>query len=141
MKHNLDNIFDVTPVETKQTDCSQIHTEPNNDSDVSNADFNAARYNIYELLNYGQDALINALDLAKQKEEPRAYEVVGGLLKQLSDMNTQLLDLSEKRNKLSSKKDTDKTTTITTNNAIFVGSTNELNKLLKQHNEVNDASR
>ena len=70
-----------------------------------------------------------ASQLAKQKEEPRAYEVVGGLLKQLADMNTQLLDLSDKKKKLTTSTQPEPVKTV--NNAIFVGSTNELNKMIK----------
>ena len=74
---------------------------------------------------------MHALDVAKASENPRAFEVVGGLMKQLADINHQLLDLSEKRQKMSAPKKNDPAgNQITNNNAFFVGSTTELNKML-----------
>jgi uncharacterized glyoxalase superfamily metalloenzyme YdcJ len=69
--------------------------------------------------------------VAKQSEHPRAFEVVGTLMKQLADINHQLMDLSEKRQKMKNAMKEPETTTNVTNNAIFVGSTAELNKMLK----------
>ena len=81
-------------------------------------DYQKSRSNLYSLLSQGQDALNYALDVAKQS----------------ADINYQLLDISEKKQKLSSKKSEDNTNVITNNNAIFVGSTTELTKILKQIN-------
>ena len=97
-------------------------------------DYQKSRSNLYSLLSQGQDALNYALDVAKQSENSRSFEVVGNIIKQLADINYQLLDISEKKQKLSSKKSEDNTNLITNNNAIFVGSTTELTKILKQIN-------
>ncbi len=97
-------------------------------------DYQKSRTNLYSLLSQGQDALNYALDVAKQSENSRSFEVVGNIIKQLADINYQLLDISEKKQKLSSKKSEDNTNVITNNNAIFVGSTTELTKILKQIN-------
>ncbi len=97
-------------------------------------DYQKSRTNFYSLLSQGQDALNYALDVAKQSENSRSFEVVGNIIKQLADINYQLLDISEKKQKLSSKKSEDNTNVITNNNAIFVGSTTELTKILKQIN-------
>ncbi len=97
-------------------------------------DYQKSRSNLYSLLSQGQDALNYALDVAKQSENSRSFEVVGNIIKQLADINYQLLDISEKKQKLSSKKSEDNTNVITNNNAIFVGSTTELTKILKQIN-------
>ena len=97
-------------------------------------DYQKSRTNLYSLLSQGQDALNYALDVAKQSENSRSFEVVGNIIKQLADINYQLLDISEKKQKLSSKKSEDNTNVITNNNAIFVGSTSELTKILKQIN-------
>ena len=97
-------------------------------------DYQKSRNNLYSLLSQGQDALNYALDVAKQSENSRSFEVVGNIIKQLADINYQLLDISEKKQKLSSKKSEDNTNVITNNNAIFVGSTTELTKILKQIN-------
>ena len=98
-------------------------------------DYQSARSNLYSILQQGEEALLHALEVAKAKEEPRAFEVVGGLLKNLSDINTQLLDLAEKKQKILEKERKELPTqnpTSVTNNAIFVGSTDELNKMINQ---------
>ena len=93
-------------------------------------DYEKSRTNLHTLLAQGQDALYHALEVAKQSEHPRAFEVVGNLVKQLADVNHQLLDLSDKRQKLTVSNKESPTQKIT-NNAFFVGSTAELNKMLK----------
>ena len=93
-------------------------------------DYDTTRENLRELLITGQNALYHALEVAKQSEHPRAFEVVGNLMKQLADVNQQLLDIHQQKQKLDAPKKGaggDKVT----NNAIFVGSTAELNKLIK----------
>ena len=95
-------------------------------------DYDKARQNIHDLLSKGHEALAHALDVAKQSEHPRAFEVVGNLVKQLTDANQQLLDLHQQKAKLDAPKDGDKKVT---NNAIFVGSTAELNKMIKKMNK------
>ena len=70
-----------------------------------------------------------ALSVAQQSEHPRAIEVVGNLMKQLADINQQLLDLHQQKVKLDATKKASKTE-VTNNNAIFVGSTAELSKML-----------
>lgn len=92
-------------------------------------DYDTARDNLRELLITGQNALYSALEVAKQSEHPRAFEVVGNLMKQLADVNQQLMDVHQQKAKLDAPKKGagDKVT----NNAIFVGSTAELNKLIK----------
>jgi len=92
-------------------------------------DYDTARENLRELLITGQNALYQALEVAKQSEHPRAFEVVGNLMKQLADVNQQLMDLHKQKQQLDApKKGADKVT----NNAIFVGSTAELNKLINK---------
>jgi hypothetical protein len=92
-------------------------------------DYDTSRENLRELLIIGQNALNHALEVAKQSEHPRAFEVVGNLMKQLADVNQQLMDLHQQKKKLDIplKGENAKVT----NNAIFVGSTAELNKLIK----------
>jgi hypothetical protein len=94
-------------------------------------DFEQSRKNLNLLLMQGEDALMGALEVAKASEHPRAFEVVGNLMKQLADVNQQLLDLHKQKQQIenateggSGKKG------VTNNNAIFVGSTTELNKLI-----------
>jgi hypothetical protein len=93
-------------------------------------DYEISRNNLRLLLQQGQEALQKSLDVAMQSEHPRAFEVVGNLMKQLADVNQQLLDLHQQKQKLDAPKDASKKE-VTNNNAIFVGSTAELNKLIK----------
>jgi hypothetical protein len=93
-------------------------------------DYEISRNNLRLLLQQGQEALQKSLDVAMQSEHPRAFEVVGNLMKQLADVNQQLLDLHQQKQKLEAPKDASKKE-VTNNNAIFVGSTAELNKLIK----------
>lgn len=131
---SLNDVFNV-----KDESCNDITPIIKADICVSEQDtqieydYQSSRSNLYSLLQQGEDALQHALDVAKAKEEPRAFEVVGGLLKQLADINTQLLDIAEKKQKLLEKeKKEDSRPSNVTNNAIFVGSTDELNKMLNK---------
>jgi hypothetical protein len=92
-------------------------------------DFDITRNNLRILLQQGQEALQKSLDVAMQSEHPRAFEVVGNLMKQLADINQQLLDLHSQKQKLDEPSKAEKAKQVT-NNAIFVGSTAELNKLI-----------
>lgn len=105
-------------------------------SENADIDYEASRSNLHNLLMQGQTALQHALDVAQQSEHPRAFEVVGTLIKQLADVNEQLLSLSERRVKLKNstpqkQEDSKQQANSITNNAIFVGSTAELSKVLK----------
>lgn len=94
-------------------------------------DYDKTRENLHDLLIKGKDALETALAVAKQSEHPRAFEVVGNLMKQLADINQQLMDVHQQKKKLEEPgKDSSKQ--VTNNNAIFVGSTNELSKMIKK---------
>jgi uncharacterized protein with gpF-like domain len=94
-------------------------------------DFDTSRTNLRILLQQGQEALQKSLDVAMQSEHPRAFEVVGNLMKQLADVNQQLMDLHQQKQKLDEPSKAEKAKQVTNNNAIFVGSTAELNKLIK----------
>lgn len=107
----------------------EIISEPN--SKIED-DYDHARNNLRELLLNGQSALKTALSVAQQSEHPRAIEVVGNLMKQLADINQQLLDLHQQKQKLDAPKEAAKKVT---NNAIFVGSTAELTKMIKNMNK------
>jgi hypothetical protein len=94
-------------------------------------DYEVSRNNLRVILQQGQEALNKALEVAQQSEHPRAFEVVGNLMKQLADINQQLLDLHQQKQKLDEPSKAEKAKQVTNNNAIFVGSTAELNKLIK----------
>jgi hypothetical protein len=95
------------------------------------SDYDTTRNNLRVLLQQGQEALQKSLDVAMQSEHPRAFEVVGNLMKQLAEVNQQLMDLHQQKQKLDEPSKAEKAKQVTNNNAIFVGSTAELNKLIK----------
>jgi hypothetical protein len=141
MTKHLDDIFNVQAVDVTPRNEETINTpaivQPAVSSEQQSLedDYSNTRGNLYALLQHGQDALTHALEVAKQSEHPRAFEVVGNLVKQLADVNHQLLDLTEKKQKISGSKSKESPAAIggpsvTNNNAFFVGSTAELNKLV-----------
>jgi predicted transcriptional regulator len=91
-------------------------------------DFETGRENLYKLLDKGNEAIDGILALAKEGEHPRAYEVAGQLIKTVSEVSQNLLDLQEKLKRI---KDVPNTAPKNVTNALFVGSTTELQKLLK----------
>lgn len=129
---NLSNIFDVSPIGEKANEIVEVKDVSSSTDKISD-DYDNTRDNLYELLNKGKDALEHALVVAQNSEHPRAFEVVGNLMKQLSDINHQLVDLHAKRADLENKslKENDSGTKNITNNAIFVGSTSELSKMIE----------
>jgi hypothetical protein len=92
-------------------------------------DFNSARKNIHSLINTGMDAMEGIVKVATESDSPRAYEVLTNMMKTLSEMNKDLIDIHDKLTDAESKKITIKNTT---NNSIYVGSTSELQNLINQ---------
>lgn len=125
---SLSKVFDVEPIPKTEVviENNIVLEEPKEKIEV---DYEITRNNLRTLLQQGQEALTNALEVAKQSEHPRAFEVVGNLMKQLADINQQLLDLHQQKQKLDEPSKSEKAKQVT-NNAIFVGSTSELNKLI-----------
>ena len=136
---NLSKVFGVEPIREGEVITSGgdvILPETKGVEENVDKDYDTARNNLYSLLNQGQDALFHALEIAKQSEHPRAFEVVGNLMKQLADTNEQLLALSERKVKLDAPKQQEgQPNKQVTNNAIFVGSTSELSKMLNKMNK------
>ena len=127
---NLSDVFNMTPVDKVTTDL--VITEDGeiieNQEQKVESDYDRTRNNLHSLLAQGQVALNHAITVAKQSEHPRAFEVVGNLMKQIADINTQLMDLHQQKQKLDAPAKGE--SKVTNNNAIFVGSTSELNKLI-----------
>ena len=92
-------------------------------------DYEYARGNMYSIIEKGQEALNGILELAQETESPRAYEVVGQLIKNVSDSTEKLIELQKKLKDIEEVKHSIGPTSVT--NAIFVGSTTELSKILK----------
>jgi hypothetical protein len=96
-------------------------------------DYEYTRGNLYSLIEKGQEAINSILELAQETDQPRAYEVAGQLIKNVADATDKLLDLQKKL------KDIDETKTkgsTTVNNALYVGSTSDLLKLIKQSKQT-----
>jgi len=97
-------------------------------------DYEYTRGNLYSLIEKGQEAINGILELAQETDAPRAYEVAGQLIKSVSDATDKLMDLQKKLKDIEEDKSSKGPTNVT-NNALFIGSTAELNKLLKQQKE------
>ena len=100
----------------------------NGESIDMDSDYKYSRENFYNLIERGQDAISGILDIAKEGEHPRAYEVVGQLIKNVAEVTEKLTDLQEKMKKL---KEVPEMRPKNVTNALFVGSTKELQKMLK----------
>ena len=94
-------------------------------------DYEYTRGNLYSIIEKGQEAINGILELAQESEMPRAYEVAGQLIKSVSDATDKLMDLQKKLKDVNEEKESKGPTTV--NNALFVGSTAELSKLLKSN--------
>jgi hypothetical protein len=136
MKSNdtLSDVFDV-PVMSETVseliDASTGEVITPISTDILGDDFTHTRDNLRELLATGQKALEQALLVAQASEHPRAFEVVGNLMKQMADINQQLLDLHNQKQKIEAPSKKDSGLSKTVNNNLFVGTTADLNKLIK----------
>jgi hypothetical protein len=134
---SLSKIFDIEPMKEQEVEVLPATGEPKHTSAKIEDDYDHARDNLRELLTQGKSALETALTVAKQSEHPRAFEVVGGLMKQLADINQQLMDVHQQKKKLEEPVKGVASKEVTNNNAIFVGSTSDLNKMLSNMNKGN----
>ena len=134
MKNNLDDAFNITPteVEVDQTEVKEpvgIQKPDRLTKDDIEKDYEYTRGNLYSIIEKGQEAINGILELAQDSEMPRAYEVAGQLIKSVSDATDKLMDLQKKVKDVN--EDSPQKGPNTVNNALFVGSTAELAKLLK----------
>jgi predicted house-cleaning noncanonical NTP pyrophosphatase (MazG superfamily) len=135
-----DNIsIDCELVESNKDNISDIEkVENNNFASVNNdikKDYEYTRGNLYSLIEKGQEAINGILELAQESEMPRAYEVAGQLIKNVADATDKLMELQKKLKDIEEDKQKGPTTV---NNALFVGSTSELAKFLKQQTQNED---
>lgn len=134
MKNNLDDAFNITPteVEVDQTEVKEpvgIQKPDRLTKGDIEKDYEYTRGNLYSIIEKGQEAINGILELAQDSEMPRAYEVAGQLIKSVSDATDKLMDLQKKVKDVN--EDAPQKGPNTVNNALFVGSTAELAKLLK----------
>lgn len=131
---NLSEIFDIEPIVPKveeiKTEIVEVEQESASDLTV---DLNLARTNIKSLLNKGDTAIDNLLKVAEASEHPRAYEVAATFIKTLADLNKDLIDIQKKKKDLTGEKPAD--SSINIDKAVFVGSTTDLIKNLKNKKE------
>lgn len=129
---SLNEIFHVESElvdEKKPSLRREIHeSKTKNDDDITK-DYKYARENLYDVIERGTEALDYLLEVAKASEHPRAFEVVGSLTKTLVDANKDLLDIQKKVKDLQKEDEIPQNVT----NALFVGSTTELQKMLKKN--------
>lgn len=99
-------------------------------------DYKYSRGNIYSIIEKGQEAINGALEMAQETESPRAYEVTGQLIKNVADATEKLLELQKKLKDIEEIKDKKGPSNVT--NALFIGSTAELTKFIKQQKSQGD---
>ena len=125
--NDLNNTFDVEAEIVKPEPEKKELKKPSESEDVTK-DYEYTRGNLYSIIEKGQEALDCALELAQDGGQPRQYEVVGQLIKNVADATDKLIDLQKKLKGLDAD---EKSPTNVTNNAMFFGSTAELSKMLK----------
>ena len=135
---NMEKIFDVTPIEPVQTEKSLVPVENN---PVDRLDlkqdlvdsYEQTKSNLQDLIDSGKDAMDELRQIASAGQHPRAFEVYATLLKNMVDANKELLNVQKQMREMDGKKKNEGETRI--DKAIFVGSTAELAKLLKQQTQ------
>ena len=116
IESNIEVSKDIKPVKSSSDDIEK--------------DYDYTRANLYSLIEKGQESLNGIMELAGESASPRAYEVAGQIIKSVADTTDKLMELQKKVKEID--EDNHKTTNNVTNNEVFVGSTSELSKMLKQ---------
>jgi len=128
LNENLSDLFDVEPIQIVEQKATVPVVIDHDDPVVSDAQF--ARENIRELISKGNSAIDQLLLVARDTEHPRAYEVAAGLIKNLGDLNKDLLEIQKRKRDLAPK-ETAQSSGLSIDKAVFVGSTAELIKLVR----------
>jgi hypothetical protein len=143
MTKSFDSLDDVFNITKEVVDISTVNENIDANAEVSQEkikintsnisdiekDYEYTRGNLYSIIEKGQEAINGILELAQESEQPRAYEVAGQLIKNVADATEKLLDLQKKLKDIEGSSRSSGPTNVT--NALFVGSTAELSKLLK----------
>ena len=125
----LNEVLGVSEPTPKEVVVSKPVPRPSDELDDVDADYKYQRDNFYNLIEKGQNAIEGILNVAKESDHPRGYEVAGNLIKQVAEVTEKLGDLQEKMKKL---KEVPNSAPKNVTNALFVGSTAELQKMLKE---------
>jgi hypothetical protein len=132
----MEEIFDVVPApEEKKEKLPTVaakYNEPELKQDLTDA-YQQSKENLQGIIDQGQEAMHEILEIAKAGQHPRAFEVYGGLLKNMVDANKELLNIQKQMREMDGVKK--ETTNTNIDKAIFVGSTTELSKLLKNNKD------
>ena len=135
----FDDLNDTFNVETNivPAEVSEVKKkEVKSNDDHIQKDYEYTRGNLYSIIEKGQEAINGILELAQESEMPRTYEVAGQLIKSVSDATDKLMDLQKKLKDVNEEEKAKGPSTV--NNALFVGSTSELSKLLKAQTKKED---
>jgi len=137
MKNNYDNLDEALNVESSIVEVDKTPKSLNVAAPKSASkpedikkDYDYTRANLYSLIEKGQETLNGIMELASEGGSPRAYEVAGQLIKSVADTTDKLMDLQKKIKEVD-EESTSKTSSVT-NNAVFIGSTSDLSKMLKK---------
>lgn len=128
-ENNFEQIFNLPDSPPLVKDIEVLKPDTKNDDIES--DYKYARENLYNAIERGSDALEELVELAKQSQSPRAFEIVGQMIKTLTDANKDLLEVQKKVKDLKKEEKSKGPNSVT--NALFVGNTAELQKLLKDN--------
>ena len=136
MSNNFEKLDEALNVESSIVEVEEQPTSiqkkrPEEKTDIKK-DYEYTRANLYSLIEKGQEAINGIMELAGEGGSPRAYEVAGQLIKSVADTTDKLIDLQKKLKDVEEDVGNNKGPNTVTNNAVFVGSTSELQKLLKQ---------
>ena len=133
----LDELFEIaqeTSTEIVEVDDNEVSVENATRSEDVSSDYQYTRTNYYDLIEKGTSAIESSLQIAQEGQHPRAYEVTAQLLKNVGELNKDLMELQLTVDKL---KGTSKPSKVT-NNTMFVGSTKELQQMLKQRQQEDE---
>ena len=136
---SIDDALDITDRGAeimKKEPASKPVKKVKSDKQDLTKDYEYSRAQLYSLVEKGQDAVDGALDVAQQSDSARAYEVAGQLIKHVADTADKLVDLQKKMKEID-EVNTKQNTTNVTNNSLFVGSTADLQKMLKKVSKEN----
>ena len=140
MKYDeIDDALDITPTEVKsekivkkESEVTEIVTST---QEQLKKDYEYTRGNLYSLIEKGQEAVDGILELAQESDSPRAFEVAGQLIKHVGDVADKLVDLQKKVKDIEKDDGKSSKATNVTNNAVFFGSTADLQKFLKNNGD------
>jgi hypothetical protein len=140
MKYDeIDDALDITPTEVKSEKIAKREPEVTkvvtSTQEQLKKDYEYTRGNLYSMIEKGQEAIDGILELAQESDSPRAFEVAGQLIKHVGDVADKLVDLQKKVKDIEKDDGKSSKSSNITNNAVFFGSTADLQKFLKNNGD------